>query len=138
MFGIGKKKLNSRHNIRELEKEAANSLPKKYKISTQQTSKRTGKRPDVFAINPKDNRDRIIVDAKCVSEVRPENIKQVKEYKKISKRTYSLWNCFYIFNCLCKFVDSSINPNSQYIFYFNLSFTSCICCRYDFIRNFKI
>ena len=83
MFGIGKKKLNSRHNIRELEKEAANSLPKKYKISTQQTSKRTGKRPDVFAINPKDNRDRIIVDAKCVSEVRPENIKQVKEYKKI-------------------------------------------------------
>jgi len=83
MFGISKKKLNSRHNIRELEKEAANSLPKKYKISTQQTSKRTGKRPDVFAINPKNNRDRIIVDAKCVSEVRPENIKQVKEYKKI-------------------------------------------------------
>jgi uncharacterized protein YqhQ len=32
----------------------------------------------------------------------------------------------------------NINPNSQYIFYFNLSFTSCICCRYDFIRNFKI
>jgi len=83
MFGIGKKKLNSRHNIRELEKEASNLPSKKYKISTQQTSKRTGKRPDVFAINPKNNRDRIIIDAKCVSEVRPENIKQVKEYKKI-------------------------------------------------------
>jgi|APSaa5957512535_1039671.scaffolds.fasta_scaffold138200_3 hypothetical protein len=83
MFGLGKKKLNGRHNIRELEKEAADSVSKKYKVSTQQTSKRTGKRPDVFGINPKNNRDRIIVDAKCVSEVRPENIKQLKEYKKI-------------------------------------------------------
>ncbi len=83
MFGFGKKKLNARHNIRELEKEAKESVAKKYKVSTQQTSKRTGKRPDVFGINPKNNRDRIIVDAKCVSEVRPENIKQLKEYKKI-------------------------------------------------------
>ena len=55
---------------------------KKYKVETQKVSKRTKQRPDVFAINPKNNRDRVIIDAKCVQEVTSSHINQVKGYKK--------------------------------------------------------
>ena len=48
MFGFGKKRIAGRHNVRELEKEAADSVPKKYNVLTQKTSKKTGKRPDVL------------------------------------------------------------------------------------------
>ena len=62
----------------------------------------------------------------------------LEKHQKISKRTYSLWNCFYIFNSFCKFANASIHSYPQYIFYTNFSLTSCILSRYDFIRNFEI
>ena len=61
------------------------------------------------------------------------------QYQKISKRTYSLWNCFYIFNSFCKFANASIHSYPQYIFYTNFSAVLHVfCSRYDFIRNFEI
>ena len=85
LFGIGnsKKKVAKDSNWRKLESEAERLRElERYKIKTQKTSKRTRERPDVFAINPKNNRDRVIVDAKCTQEVTTANINQVKSYKK--------------------------------------------------------
>lgn len=85
MFGMGnsKKKVAPRSNWKRLEKEAGEIKElKKYNVQTQKSSKRTRERPDVFAINPKNNRDRVIVDAKCTQEVTTGYINQVKSYKK--------------------------------------------------------
>ena len=84
MFGFNsKKKVASGSNWRKLEDEAKNhKMLNKYKVETQKVSKRNKQRPDVFGINPKNNRDRIIIDAKCVKEVTSDHIRQVKGYKK--------------------------------------------------------
>lgn len=85
MFGFGgsKRRVAANSNWRRLEDEASTHKSlRKYKVETQKISKRTGKRPDIFGINPRNNRDRIIIDAKCVREVTSEHIKQVKGYKK--------------------------------------------------------
>lgn len=84
MFGFNrKKKILKDSNWRKLEKEIEkHKALDGYTIKTQKSSRRTRERPDVFGINPKNNRDRIIVDAKCVKEVTSSHIDQVKGYKK--------------------------------------------------------
>ncbi len=83
MFGKSKKKVAEGINWKNLEKEAAkHKILKGYKVETQKRSKRTRERPDVFGINPKNSRDRIIIDAKCTENVTPDYINQVKGYKR--------------------------------------------------------
>jgi len=83
MFGRKKKGVATDSNWRKLEKEAE-KIPelKKYNIQTQKISKRTRERPDLFAVNPKNSRDRVIVESKCVDVLKTSNIKQTTNYKK--------------------------------------------------------
>lgn len=82
MFGR-KKGILKDSRWRELEKE----MPKSkffdgYKVHEQKVFKSVRKRPDAFAINPKNQRDRRIGDAKSVKELTKNHVEQVKEYKK--------------------------------------------------------
>lgn len=84
MFGLKRrKKILKDSNWRKLEKEIeTHKILNGYTVKPQKTSHRTKERPDIFGINPKNNKDRIIVDAKCVKEVTSEHINQVKNYKR--------------------------------------------------------
>ena len=82
MFGR-KKGILKYSRWRELEKE----MPKSkffdgYKVHEQKVFTSVNKRPDAFAINPKNQRDRRIGDAKSVKELTRSHVDQVKEYKK--------------------------------------------------------
>jgi hypothetical protein len=83
MFGFGEsKKVADDNNWRKLEREAAKSKRfEGYRVEEQKQSKSTGKRPDIFAINPHDSRDRIVGEAKCVKELTPRHIQQARSYK---------------------------------------------------------
>jgi len=82
MFGR-KKGILKDNNWRELEKE----MPKSkffdgYNVHEQKVFRSVRKRPDAFAINPRNQRDRRIGDAKSVKELTIDHVKQVKEYKR--------------------------------------------------------
>jgi len=85
MFGLGKlkKRVAEDINWRKLEKDGLKSKHLKgYNIQTQKTFRSTQKRPDYFGINPKNPRDRIVADAKCVRELTKNHVDQVRGYKK--------------------------------------------------------
>jgi len=82
MFGR-KKGILKDSNWRKLEKEMAKSkFFDGYKVQEQKTFKSVNKRPDAFAVNPKNQRDRRIGDAKSVKELTTAHVNQVKEYKR--------------------------------------------------------
>jgi len=70
-------------NWRNLEKEMVKSkFFDGYKVHEQKVFRSVRKRPDAFAINPKNQRDRRIGDAKSVKELTIAHVEQVKEYKR--------------------------------------------------------
>jgi len=83
MFGFGKKKVAQGSNWRELERVAAKSkVYKGHKVKTQKTFRSTRKRPDIFALDKKNPRKRLVGDAKCVKEVTRAHVDQVAGYMK--------------------------------------------------------
>lgn len=84
MFGFGDPDngVATDRNWRKLEREGENSRHfEGYDLQTQKHSSSTGKRPDYFGINPDDNHDRIVGDAKCVTELTFAHVEQVIGYK---------------------------------------------------------
>ena len=82
MFGR-KKGILKDSNWRNLEKEMVKSkFFNGYKVHEQKVFRSVRKRPDAFAINPKNQRDRRIGDAKSVKELTFAHVEQVKEYKR--------------------------------------------------------
>lgn len=53
-----------------------------YDVRSHQTSRRTGRTPDIFAVNPHDSRDRIVGEVKWVDEVLPRHVDQVAREKR--------------------------------------------------------
>lgn len=81
MFGR-KKGILKDSNWRELEKEMVKSkFFKGYNVQEQKVFRSIRKRPDAFAINPKNPRDRIVGESKCVKELTYANVDQLKDSK---------------------------------------------------------
>ena len=82
---FGRKKTNrvaDDKNWRKLEKDGEKSKRfDKYNLQTQKPFRTTSKRPDYFAVNPHNSRDRIVADAKCVEELKIRHVQQVISYK---------------------------------------------------------
>lgn len=84
MFGFGEapKKVADDNNWKKLERKAAKSKRfEGYDVKIQKQSARTGKRPDIYAVNPHDSRDKIVGEAKCVKELTPRHVQQARSYK---------------------------------------------------------
>lgn len=82
MFGSSKKKVAQGNNWRKAERElAGHPVFDGYDVQTQKPFRSVKKRPDIFATNPEDNRDRMVGDAKCVSTLQKQHVDQVVGYK---------------------------------------------------------
>jgi len=83
VFGRKKQGILKDSNWRKLEKEMPKSkFFEGYKVQEQKVFRSVNKRPDAFAINPKNQRDRRVGDAKSVKELTYAHVDQVKEYKR--------------------------------------------------------
>lgn len=84
MFGrTSKKKVAADINWRKLEKDLVKSNHfNGYKVQEQKVFRSVRKRPDIFGINKKNPKDRIVADAKCVTELTKSHVDQVKGYKR--------------------------------------------------------